>query len=114
MLSWGKMNNFLYITFDCEDFINIQSIFSLYQILKILKKYNVKALFFITGHMSEKLDARARKLARAKIDRTPHQAICENSISSIRSLNDSVWVPSAPPPIISLKSPTIGKKGLSG
>lgn len=43
------------LTFDTEDFINDRSIRALSVILKLLKKYNIKALFFITGHMAEKL-----------------------------------------------------------
>jgi len=45
----------IFLTFDCEDFINHRSIFALYYILKLLHKYNLKGLFFLTGHMAEKI-----------------------------------------------------------
>lgn len=45
----------VFLTFDVEDFINSRSISSLFETLNLLKKYDLKALFFITGHMSEKL-----------------------------------------------------------
>jgi peptidoglycan/xylan/chitin deacetylase (PgdA/CDA1 family) len=38
-----------------EDFINDRSVNSLLHILKLLKQFDQKALFFITGNMSEKL-----------------------------------------------------------
>lgn len=49
------MRNQLLITFDVEDFINPSSIDALHQILELLEKCNLRALFFITGHMAEKL-----------------------------------------------------------
>lgn len=45
----------LYLTFDTEDFISENSILILRRILESLKKYDLKGLFFITGHMAEKL-----------------------------------------------------------
>jgi len=45
----------IFLTFDCEDFINTRSIFVLYRILELLLKYNLKGLFFLTGHMAEKI-----------------------------------------------------------
>lgn len=45
----------IYLTFDCEDFINDRSTFALHRILQLLQKYDIKGLFFITGHMAEKL-----------------------------------------------------------
>lgn len=45
----------LLLTFDVEDFVNNRSIKSLHRILKMLEKNKLKALFFITGHMAEKL-----------------------------------------------------------
>jgi hypothetical protein len=42
-------------TFDIEDFINPNAVFALYKVLEILQKYELKAMFFITGHMAEKL-----------------------------------------------------------
>lgn len=41
-----------YLTFDVEDFINYHSIEALKKILQLLTKYNLKGLFFITGHFS--------------------------------------------------------------
>jgi peptidoglycan/xylan/chitin deacetylase (PgdA/CDA1 family) len=46
----------LYLTFDTEDFISLNSIFGLTRVLKLLKKYHLKGFFFITGHMAEKLE----------------------------------------------------------
>jgi peptidoglycan/xylan/chitin deacetylase (PgdA/CDA1 family) len=43
------------LTFDTEDFISENSVPGLHNILEILKKYELPALFFITGHMAEKL-----------------------------------------------------------
>lgn len=44
-----------FLTFDIEDFISKNSILALKRILESLKKYDLKALFFITGNMAEKL-----------------------------------------------------------
>ena len=44
-----------FLTFDVEDFMNGKSICALDRILELLKKYNLKGLFFITGNMIEKL-----------------------------------------------------------
>lgn len=51
------MANFrkLLLTFDVEDFINKNAIVLLQRILEMLQKYKLKAIFFITGHMAEKL-----------------------------------------------------------
>ena len=43
------------LTFDVEDFINPNAISALHRILEILQKYELKAIFFITGHMTEKI-----------------------------------------------------------
>jgi peptidoglycan/xylan/chitin deacetylase (PgdA/CDA1 family) len=45
----------LFLTFDVEDFINDRSLDALERILSILKARRKNALFFITGHMAEKL-----------------------------------------------------------
>lgn len=45
----------IFLTFDIEDFISQNSISALKATLEILKKYDLKALFFITGHMAGKL-----------------------------------------------------------
>ncbi len=50
-----KNTNRLFLTFDTEDFISENSILSLNFVLELLKKYELKALFFITGHMTERL-----------------------------------------------------------
>jgi peptidoglycan/xylan/chitin deacetylase (PgdA/CDA1 family) len=42
-------------TFDVEDFINPLSIVALNRLLELLQKYDLPAIFFITGHMCEKL-----------------------------------------------------------
>lgn len=42
-------------TFDVEDFINPNAVYALQRILQILEKYKLRAIFFITGHMAEKL-----------------------------------------------------------
>ena len=49
-----KRRKFL-LTFDVEDFINQNAISALHRILEILQKYELKAIFFITGHMAEKI-----------------------------------------------------------
>jgi peptidoglycan/xylan/chitin deacetylase (PgdA/CDA1 family) len=46
----------LFLTFDCEDFINAESTYALSRILELLDKYNLEAIFFITGHMCERLE----------------------------------------------------------
>jgi len=45
----------LLLTFDVEDFINQNAILALQRILEILQKHELKAIFFITGHMAEKI-----------------------------------------------------------
>jgi peptidoglycan/xylan/chitin deacetylase (PgdA/CDA1 family) len=45
----------LILTFDIEDFVNPNEMKALYLVLKLLAKYNLRALFFITGHVAEKL-----------------------------------------------------------
>jgi len=45
----------LILTFDIEDFVNSRSTDALYRILLLLRKHRLKALFFITGHMAERL-----------------------------------------------------------
>jgi peptidoglycan/xylan/chitin deacetylase (PgdA/CDA1 family) len=45
----------LYLTFDVEDFINDRSIEAIDYILRLLNKHHQKAIFFVTGHMAEKL-----------------------------------------------------------
>ena len=45
----------LLLTFDVEDFISARSIDALSSILRLLNKYDIRALFFVTGHVAEKL-----------------------------------------------------------
>jgi len=45
----------LFLTFDTEDFISENSIPALHKILENLKQRDLRALFFITGHMAERL-----------------------------------------------------------
>lgn len=45
----------VFLTFDCEDFINQRSVYALNRLLELLQRYNLKAIFFLTGHMCEKL-----------------------------------------------------------
>jgi peptidoglycan/xylan/chitin deacetylase (PgdA/CDA1 family) len=47
----------VFLTFDVEDFINARSVKVLFSILEMLKKHDLKAIFFITGHMAEKLNS---------------------------------------------------------
>ena len=47
--------NSLFLTFDVEDFISENSVPALHHILELLKKYDISALFFITGSIAEKL-----------------------------------------------------------
>jgi peptidoglycan/xylan/chitin deacetylase (PgdA/CDA1 family) len=47
------------LTFDTEDFINENSIWFLRSLLLCLRRYDFKALFFITGHMAERLEGHA-------------------------------------------------------
>jgi peptidoglycan/xylan/chitin deacetylase (PgdA/CDA1 family) len=44
------------LTFDIEDFINPNELSALELILELLEKYKLKAIFFITAHMAEKLN----------------------------------------------------------
>jgi hypothetical protein len=43
------------LTFDVEDFVNSNEIDALRVFLEMLEKYKLKGLFFISGHMAEKL-----------------------------------------------------------
>ena len=45
------------LTFDVEDFIDPNEVVALQNILELLDKHRLRALFFITGHMAEKLEA---------------------------------------------------------
>ena len=44
----------LILTFDIEDFINPNETYALRFILAVLSKYDLKALFFLTGHVAER------------------------------------------------------------
>jgi len=43
------------LTFDCEDFVNDRSLLALQRILETLHRENLIGLFFLTGHMTEKI-----------------------------------------------------------
>lgn len=43
------------LTFDVEDFISLNAPAALKLILEILEEYDLRAMFFITGHMAERL-----------------------------------------------------------
>lgn len=45
----------IFFTFDVEDFTNEKSIIALQAIIELLNRYNFKGIFFLTGHMTEKL-----------------------------------------------------------
>lgn len=45
----------IFLTFDCEDFVNDRSVCALYYILKLLHQYHVRGLFFLTGHLAERI-----------------------------------------------------------
>ena len=49
------MVNQLLVTFDTEDFVNAGSMRVLNAILGLLRRYNFKSIFFLTGHFAEKL-----------------------------------------------------------
>ena len=49
------MRSKTFLTFDCEDFFNDRSTFMLYRILELLKTHNFRGIFFLTGHMAEKI-----------------------------------------------------------
>lgn len=51
----SQFSHKLFLTFDVEDFINDRSIGALRHILGLLNEHYVRALFFVTGHMMEKL-----------------------------------------------------------
>lgn len=45
----------LLMTFDTEDFVNARSVEVLRLILRLLHKYSLRSLFFLTGHFAERL-----------------------------------------------------------
>lgn len=45
----------IFFTFDVEDFTNERSIIALQAVLELLNRYDFKGIFFLTGHMTEKL-----------------------------------------------------------
>ena len=51
----AKLHSTIYLTFDCENFINKKAIFALQRILEVMQKHETKGLFFLTGHIAEKL-----------------------------------------------------------
>jgi peptidoglycan/xylan/chitin deacetylase (PgdA/CDA1 family) len=45
----------LFLTFDTEDFVSNNSVSGLHKLLSLLAIHDISAIFFITGHMAEKL-----------------------------------------------------------
>jgi len=68
------------LTFDLEDFINFTSLKVYVRVLNLLRKYDFKALFFITGHMAEKLANFPRILELLE----PHEIGYHSSSHSVR------------------------------
>jgi len=68
------------LTFDVEDFINLRSLKACARVLNLLKKYDFKALFFITGHMAEKLSDFPQILELLE----PHEIGYHSSSHSVR------------------------------
>jgi hypothetical protein len=54
-ISRGKKMRQIMLTFDVDDFINDRSMKALYRILELLQEYDILGLFFVTGHVAEKL-----------------------------------------------------------
>lgn len=54
-ISCSKITKKLLLTFDIEDFINPNVPNALLSVLEMLEKNRLRAIFFITGHMAEKL-----------------------------------------------------------
>lgn len=52
----------LMLTFDIEDYIDPNEVVALRIILKLLEKHKLRALFFVTGHMAERLKTFPRVL----------------------------------------------------
>lgn len=50
----------VFFTFDVEDFTNEKSIIALQVIVELLNRYNFKGIFFLTGHIAEKLQNYSR------------------------------------------------------
>ena len=53
------MRGQVFLTFDVEDFINEESTNALLLVLGLLEKHDLRGLFFITGHVVEKLRFRS-------------------------------------------------------
>lgn len=68
------------MTFDMEDFVNLRSLKAYVRVLNLLKKYDFKALFFITGHMAEKLSNFPQILELLE----PHEIGYHSSSHSVR------------------------------
>ncbi|MEM2741858.1 MAG: polysaccharide deacetylase family protein [Nitrososphaeria archaeon] len=49
------MLRMVFLTFDVEDFTNNHSVTALQSVLELLNKYDFKGIFFLTGHMAEKI-----------------------------------------------------------
>ncbi len=73
------------LTFDVGDFVNPRSMTALSRILKLLAKYHLRGLFFITGHVAEKLTKlpevlellETHEIGYHSSSHTVHPTICE-------------------------------------
>ncbi len=63
-----------------EDFINLRSLDAYVRVLSLLRKYDFKALFFITGHMAERLSRFPQILKLFE----PHEIGYHSSSHSVR------------------------------
>lgn len=72
--------NSIILTFDVEDFMSDLSLRALALILKLLRRHNLRGLFFITGNMSEKLSG-IRDIVRLLED---HEIGYHSSSHSVR------------------------------
>ena len=72
----------VFLTFDVEDFINDRSLRALMLILKLLKKYSLTGLFFITGHMTERIGKNSKILGLLE----DHEIGYHSSAHSVRPI----------------------------
>lgn len=72
----------IYLTFDCEDIVNGNSTYMLNRILGFLDELDLKGLFFLTGHMAEKVKSRPELLELLK----NHEIGYHSSAHSVRPI----------------------------
>jgi peptidoglycan/xylan/chitin deacetylase (PgdA/CDA1 family) len=92
--------------------INSRSIAALYAILNILKKHNVKALFFITGHFAEKLRSFSGILDMLQAHEIGYHSTCHSVRPNIFEYTDLINYQDAYE--ISLKRETAHINAMSG